>query len=147
MAEKARGTIKVAVLEGDPGVKYLLAISIYDSKPVYFLSSVLDKVYWQIKTRKVYNPSTRKMYVMKYHRTNFQDRYNMDMDGVDRADQLVNYYEIGAHIRNTKWWWSIFLWALGTACVNAYLLYKKYMISHGVKPLKHYEFRKCIALG
>ena len=147
MAQKARGTIKVAVLEGDPGAKYLLAISIYDSKPVYFLSSVLDRVYWQIKTRKVYNPSTRKMYVMKYHRTNFQDRYNMDMNGVDRADQLINYYEIGAHIRNTKWWWSIFLWALGTACVNAYLLYKQFMKSHGMKPLSHYEFRKCIALG
>ena len=71
----------------------------------------------------------------------------MDMNGVDRADQLVKYYEIGAHIRNTKWWWSIFLWALGTASVNAYLLYKGYMISHGTKPLRHYEFRKSIALG
>ena len=76
VAEKARGIVKVIVVEGDPGAKYLLVISIYDSKPVYFLSSVLDRVYWQIKTRKVYNPSTHKIYVMKYHHTNLQHRYN-----------------------------------------------------------------------
>ena len=114
--------MKVAVLKGDHGVKNLLAILINDSKSVYFLSSVLGRVVWLTKTRKVYNPSTRKVYVMKYHRTNFQDRYNNEMNGVDQVDQLINYYEIGAGVRNTKWWWSLFFWALRTACANAYLL-------------------------
>ena len=44
MTEKARGTMKVTVLKGNHGVKNLLAILIYDSKPVYFPSTVLDRV-------------------------------------------------------------------------------------------------------
>ena len=68
------------------------------------------------------------------------------MNGVDQANQLINHYKFGAGVRNTKWWWSLFFWALGTACVNAYLLYRQYMISHGSVPLSHYEFRKSIAL-
>ena len=44
--ENVRNTVKVAVLEGDSKVKDLLAISYYDSKPCYFLSTVIDKVSW-----------------------------------------------------------------------------------------------------
>ena len=44
--EKVRNTIKVAVLEGDAQTKDLLAISYYDSKPCYFLSTVINKVNW-----------------------------------------------------------------------------------------------------
>ena len=77
---------------------------------------------------------------MKYHRTKFQDRYNQDINGVNQADQLINYYKIGVCVRNTTWWWSIFLWVLGTAYINGYLLYNQYMISHGMKPMTHYNF-------
>ena len=44
MMERERGTVKVEILEGNPEAKNLLAISIYDSKPVYFLSTVIDRV-------------------------------------------------------------------------------------------------------
>ena len=41
-----RGTIKATVLTGDPEVKGLVAISIYDSKPTNFLSTVVDRIVW-----------------------------------------------------------------------------------------------------
>ena len=65
MAERARGIVKAAILEGDPEAKNLLAISIYDNKPVYIVYTVLHRVIWQVKDKKVYNRSTRKMYAMK----------------------------------------------------------------------------------
>ena len=36
-----KGTIKVAVLYGDPDIKQMIAISYYDFKPIYFLSTVV----------------------------------------------------------------------------------------------------------
>ena len=41
IADEHRNTVKVAVLEGDSIIKDLVDISFYDSKPVYFLSSVI----------------------------------------------------------------------------------------------------------
>ena len=42
----AQNTLKVVVLEGDKIVKDLVAISYYDSKPLYFLSTVVSEVKW-----------------------------------------------------------------------------------------------------
>ena len=36
----AKGTVKCAILVGDPNCKDFIAISFYDAKPVYFISSV-----------------------------------------------------------------------------------------------------------
>jgi hypothetical protein len=51
------------------------------------------------------------------------NEYNLNMNGCDRADQLVSYY--GMHERKTmKWWKKLFYWSLEIAQVNAFILYK-----------------------
>ena len=50
--DEVRNTVKVAVLEGDHVAKDLLAISFYDTKPVYFLSTVVE---WLKMSRKIYS--------------------------------------------------------------------------------------------
>ena len=41
--ERVRGTLKVAELQNDDVLKGCVAISLYDSKPVYLLSSAVKK--------------------------------------------------------------------------------------------------------
>ena len=69
------------------------------------------------------------------------------MNSVDRADQLRTNYNVGKGLRQRKWWWSIFLWGIDVAIVNAYLLYKAWHEMHGLKPMTHYYFREKIALA
>jgi len=44
--EKARHTVKAAVLKGDEVAKDLVSISLYDTKPVYFLTSACGEINW-----------------------------------------------------------------------------------------------------
>ena len=43
-----RGTVKSAALEGDPGCPNLVASSVYDTKPVHYLSMVSELVEYVI---------------------------------------------------------------------------------------------------
>ena len=52
--------MKVAVLEGDPLINHLVAISYYDTKPVYFLSTVIEDVRWIVKSREIYSKNLEK---------------------------------------------------------------------------------------
>jgi len=52
MADEQRNTVKVAVLEIDATIKDLVAISFYDSKPVYLFSTVIPEVTWIIPGEK-----------------------------------------------------------------------------------------------
>ena len=87
-ALNVKNTVKVAVLKNDPSIKDLVAISYYDSKPVYFLSTVLINVSWTQIEKKVYDPAGMKMTTMKFLRPNFADEYNQEMDHVDITDHL-----------------------------------------------------------
>ena len=53
-----RHTVKAAVLRGDEVCKDLLAVSIYDTKPVYFLSHAAEKLEWIEKKRKAFDPNS-----------------------------------------------------------------------------------------
>ena len=142
-----RGTVKAAVLEGDPKIPNLVAVSYYDQKPVHFLSTICESIKWIQCEKPVFCVETEQVEKMKFLRLNINDDYNHDMGGCDIADQLRNYYRFDHWMRKRKWWWSFFFWATGVLLVNTYISYKTYMTSKGMQPMTHYEFRKAIALA
>ena len=82
---------------------------------------------------------------MKVLRLSLADLYNFSMNSVDRADQLRHYYRPdGLWFRMRKWWWSVFLWALGQAKVNAYVAYMAVCKAAGKKPMTHLKFHVAI---
>ena len=73
----------------------------------------------------MWNKDEKEMRDMSFLRLNCIESYNHGMGGVDIADQLRLQYRPERWMRQPKWWWSIFLWALGVAVTNAYVLYCK----------------------
>ena len=59
--DKVRGTVLAAELTGDPECPSLLAVSVYDTKPVHFLTMCADKIVWDENIRSVYDRQRRKM--------------------------------------------------------------------------------------
>jgi hypothetical protein len=53
-----QGTVKAAVLKGDAECPNLMATSIYDTKPVHFLSTICEYIKWIMKERSVFNVDT-----------------------------------------------------------------------------------------
>ena len=87
-----RHTIKVAVLEGDAAIDDLVAISYYDSKLIYFLSTVVPDVSWKSCSKRIYSKLENEKLTKTFLCPNFVDLYNYDMNSVDRADHLrINY--------------------------------------------------------
>ena len=56
--------MKVEKLEEDPGCPCLIASSVYDTKPVYYLSMISNKVKWIVKEPLVYNVETKQKELM-----------------------------------------------------------------------------------
>jgi len=136
--EKVRGTVMGAKLVGDSGCPDLLAVSVYDTKPVHFLSMACDSVKWIEKSRRVYDKSSKKMVDSKFLRLNINDDYNNGMGDVDIADQLRFCYRFDHWMRKYKWWHSIFWWGFGVQMVNAYVTYKTYHKQMKSKPMSHF---------
>jgi hypothetical protein len=120
---------------------------VYDTKPVHFLTTCAGDITWVQKERPVYNVETGAVEKMKYLRLNINDDYNHNMNSVDVADQLREVYKPNRWLRFRKWWWSIFLWALGVYVVNAYEIYKAKCRHANKKPMSHYEFQRAVALA
>jgi Transposase IS4 len=145
-----RGTVKVAVLKGDENCPNMIAASVYDAKPVYFISMIHKEIKWVKNINRVYSKVTKKMEDNLFLRLNINTDYNHKMNSVDSADQLRNSYRFDHWLRMRKWWWSIFFWGMGVLLVNAYVSYVKFNLMNGKKKnelLSHYEFRKAIALA
>jgi len=122
-AEQQRGKTICAVLKDDPTCPDLLVCSVYDTKPVHIMSTCATTVDWTTLTRKVWSTTEKKTVTIKYLHLNLIDIYNKYMNAVDLADQLRNCYRFNHWMRNRKWWWSIYLWAIGVGATNAYKLY------------------------
>ena len=105
---RVRGTVKVAHLKGDPSIPSMIAVSIYDVKPFYFLSNQCEKLEWTKKTRKVWHKAQNRNVNLDYYRLNVIDDYNNNMNNVDISDQLRVVYRFDRWMRKRKWWWSIF---------------------------------------
>jgi hypothetical protein len=83
---------------------------------------------------------------VNFVRLNVIDDYNKYMNQVDTADQLRGHYRPDPKwFRVRKWWWSIFLWAFGVVCVNAYMIDNSICIQKGAKPMKRMDFLESIA--
>ena len=122
-ADALKGTTKAAILKNSADTPDMIAVSVYDNKPVHLMSTVCEKVEWVEKRRKVWCAAARANQMMSHMRLNLIDDYNKFMNSTDIADQLRNTYRPDHWMRNRKWWWSIFIWAIGVARVNAYKLY------------------------
>ena len=144
---KQRWTLKVAGLEGDPEIPGLVCTSLYDSKPFYMMSNACEEIKWEKKTREVYHKGENRMVTLPFYRLNVVDEYNNNMNNVDVADQVRGNYRFDKWMRKRKWWWSMFWWSFQMCLTNAYVLYKKYMKMHDIKPMSHYEFQKRVALA
>jgi hypothetical protein len=57
-----RGTVKAAVLQGDRDCPSLVAVSVYDTKPVHFISMICDSIKWIAKDRQVYDVAEERWY-------------------------------------------------------------------------------------
>jgi len=78
-------------------------------------------------------------------RLSLADLYNFNMNNVDVADQLRGYYRPdGLWIKLRKWWWSIFLWAMGQSVVNGYVLYKAVCRRAKIRPMDHLDFHVAV---
>ena len=122
-AEALRGTTKAAKLVNDPQCPNLLAVSVYDTKPVNMLSSACEDVHWVLKRRQVWSDIHKAVKTIGYLRLNFIDDYNEKMNSTDIADQLRTVYRPDHWMRNRKWWWAFLIWGLGVAATNGWKIY------------------------
>jgi len=145
-----KGTVKAAVLDDCPPLVNcpLVCASVYDTKPVHFLSTCCTKVDWVTKTRKTWDHESGGYRLGQFLRLSINDSYNRKMGDVDIADQLRGNYRPDAKwMRKMKWWHAMYNWGRGTDMVNAYCAYKRFMSMNGKTPLSHYDFRKSAILA
>ena len=96
-------------------------------KPVVMLSTCSTAALTTVTSHHTRSPTVKPQVI---------DSYNMYMNGVDMADQHAVYYSF---IRKTvKWWRKVAFWALETAVVNSFILYKETVPS----PKSHVVFRR-----
>ena len=114
-AEQLCGTTMTAKLLHYAACPNLLAVSVYDTKPVHILSNVAECVKWIVKEREVWSDRIQKKAMMKYLRLNVIEEYNNHMNSTDIADQLRGNYRPDRWMRQRKWWWAFFVWAIGVA--------------------------------
>ena len=120
----ARGTVKAAVLMGDPDCLNLVATSVYHTKPVHFLSMSCGSIKWIVKTRDVYCVDTQNFETIQFLRLNINDDYTAGMGHVDISDQLRNYSRMDHWLRNQKCWWAIYLWGMMCTAQNQYTFFR-----------------------
>jgi hypothetical protein len=82
----------------------LLAVSLYDTKPVHLLSRTAKEVRWIVKQREVWSAEVQKKEMMKYLCLNIIEEYNSHMNSTDIADKLRGNYRPDRWMRQRKWW-------------------------------------------
>ena len=144
---RVRGTLKAAKLVNDPDCPDMCAVSVYDTKPVHFLTLCNSAIKWVQKKRKVFDKGRNLTEKIRFLRLNITDDYNNGMGQVDIADQLRGTYRFDKWLRNYKWWHAIYWWAFQVLMINSYIVYKKVCKRAQVSPVSHYEYQKDIAMG
>ena len=78
----------------------MVAFSVYDTKPVHFISTAATSLKWVKKQRTVFDTRTNQSVKMEFLRTELQDKYNNGMNDVDISDQLRKIYCFNRWLRN-----------------------------------------------
>jgi hypothetical protein len=143
-----KGTVKVALLGGCPGLATspLVAVPVYNTKPVHFLSMCCTGISWIEKTRDTWDDASRMMRKGTFLCLGVNDSYNDNMINVDIADQLRGSYCPDRWMRKMKWWWAMFFWGHGTLLVNVYVSYRRYMTQKGEHLCPIMSFAKLLYL-
>ena len=124
-SEKAIAKVKGTVLvSSHKTVKPLVAVSLYDSKPVYFLSTVDAAITYVHMRRGTWDNESKSLMIEEFKRLKIVWAYNAYMGYVDVADQLRLGYEFAKHLRQKKWWWPIWRMQMGMAMTNMWCLYR-----------------------
>ena len=134
---------------GEDKVPWLVASSVYDTKPVHYLSMLLGWIEWIKVVKKIWNLDTEQWEDVNFICMNFINKYNFTMGPFYISDQLQGNYWIDIWVQNRKWWWTLVFWAIGTLLTNAYVVCRKLLILEGVTPkflLSNYDFCKDIAV-
>ena len=96
--------LKAAVLEDneDPNAN-LPDLSPHDTKPAHFITNSIIDVHWLTKKKKACEYQNKKVIVLEFLRTSFQDSCNAWINGSDIVSQLCTAHRIVVHARNFKW--------------------------------------------
>ena len=114
------GTIKAAVLTGDPKFKDLVVVLLYDTKPVYLIQNAYKKIQWAKKERKLRNNEKGKKVDATFYHLNLIDKYNMGMGNGDQADQLRLQYRVHYWMCNQKQWFATVFQCFELSLTNCY---------------------------
>ena len=109
-------TTKDEVLNGGPQGPNLVILSVYDQKPVHFLSWFCTEINYIYKSKFIYPKEDKRMNEIYLLRLNVNNHHKNEMVNVDVSEQLQNYLQLNNWMRKTKWWWYIFLGGWGTTC-------------------------------
>lgn len=138
------------MLTGDKGCPDFVATSVYDTKPVHYLSMVCEELKWVVNKKEVFNVDTGRMEILQFLQMNNIHDYNMTMGDVDVADQLRGNYWMDLRVRNWKWWWSIMLWSFSVILINSYIIYLLTNLEEGTlqsRMLSHHDFQCAVAMA
>ena len=81
----------------------LVAVSVYDTKPLHFLSMYCHTIKCVKKTRQLYDHTTHMVRDTYFLRLNVNYSYNYNMNLVYLSDQFRNVYQVDHWIRKYKW--------------------------------------------
>ena len=76
-SRKERWNIKVATLKGNPSISGIVELSLYDSKPFYFMSNACEVVKCNKMTHKVWSKESNRMVKIPFFRLNIIHDYNI----------------------------------------------------------------------
>ena len=106
------------MLEGGVECPDIVALIVYDTNPVHFLSMADEKLVWNINKKEIYDKANKKKVKLKFYRTELQFFYKNYMNSVDVANQLQNSSNFQYWMRNRKWWWALFMCGFGVMLVK-----------------------------
>ena len=91
------------MLTGDPKWKYLVVVSLYNTKPVYLLSNACKNIQWTKKERKLWHNEKGKKVDAHFYRLKIIDEYNIGMGNFYQEYQLRLQYRVHYWLHNQKW--------------------------------------------